>query len=146
MFPKDTNWGPIWHHNCVQCQGTKLVLTQNCWKTSKVVNKRIIKRTIHKPLNRLNKCNQCQCEQPKRGEQNRENLISMTELSYKHKGKRGHRFFEDEIYSGVHCKMATHKAACSNIKFYLAELTFNFPTSQSCMSPFSAMVLCIECT
>ena len=25
----------------------------------------------------------------------------MTELSYKHKGKRGHRFFEHEIYLGV---------------------------------------------
>lgn len=42
--------------------------------------------------------------------------------------------------------MAKHKAACSKVKFYLAELTFNFPTSQSCMSPFLEMVLCIECT
>ena len=50
------------------------------------------------------------------------------------------------MLSGAHCKIAKHKAACSKMKFYLAELTFNFPTSQSCMSPFLEMVLCIECT
>ena len=32
---------------------------------------------------------------------NRENLISLTELSYKHKGERGQRLFAHEIYSGV---------------------------------------------
>ena len=34
-------------------------------------------------------------------ETNRENLISMTELSCKHKGKQGQRLCEHEIYSGV---------------------------------------------
>ena len=48
--------------------------------------------------------------------------------------------------TSAHCKMAKHKAACSKIKFYLVELTFNFPTSQSCMRPFLAILLCIECT